>query len=88
VAGTGRANTWPPPPAYEGVVARLRVDQRNGTGGPITGVFTGAAAPIRMMTALPPGFWKASTSIFQLFVTYKLPDGSTAPAVIRSSASL
>jgi hypothetical protein len=40
------------------------------------------------MTALPPGFWKASTSIFQLFVTYKLPDGSTAPAVIRSSASL
>ena len=65
-----------------------RPGRQNGTGGPITGVCSGAAAPIRITTALPPGFMNGSTSIFQLFVTHRLPDGSTAPAVIRVSASL
>jgi hypothetical protein len=57
-------------------------------GGPINGVFKGAAAPIAITTALPPGFWSGSPSIFQLFVNQTFPDGSIWPPVIRSRESL
>jgi hypothetical protein len=52
----------------------------NETGGPISGVFTGAAAPMAITTASPPGFTNPSLSIF--------PDGSIWPPVIRCSESL
>ena len=48
----------------------------NETGGPISGVFTGAAAPMAITTAFPPGFTNPSLSIFQLFVNQTFPDGS------------
>jgi hypothetical protein len=66
---------------------RLR-DYLNPTGGPISGVFTGAAAPMAITTAFPPGFTSPRLSIFQLFVNQTLPDGSIWPPVIRCSESL
>ena len=49
------------------------------TGGPISGVFTGAAAPMAITTAFPPGFTNPALSIFQLFVNQTFPDGSIWP---------
>lgn len=43
---------------------------------PDQGVFTGAAAPMAITTAFPPGFTNPSLSIFQLFVNQTFPDGS------------
>ena len=48
----------------------------NGTGGPISGVFNGPAAPTTITTALPPGFLNGSASSFQLFISQMFPDGS------------
>jgi hypothetical protein len=39
---------------------------RKGTSGPISGVLSGAAAPMRITTALPPGFLNGSASIFSV----------------------
>src|SRR5205823_11773780 len=60
----------------------------NDCGGPMRGVFSGAAAPIAITTAFPPGFTAGLPSIFQLFVSHTLPDRSICPPVIRSSESL
>lgn len=67
-----------------------RFDQThlNGTGGPISGVFNGPAAPIAITIALPNGFRNGLASRFQLFVIQIFPEGSISAPVIRSKASL
>ena len=60
----------------------------NGTGGPISGVFNGPAAPITITIAFLNGFRNGSASSFQLFVSQMFPDGSIWPPVIRSKESL
>jgi hypothetical protein len=46
---------------------------------PISGVLSGAAAPISTTIALPPGFLCTGIS-FQLLASHTLPDGSIATA--------
>ena len=60
----------------------------NGTGGPISGVFTGPAAPIVITIEFPNGFKNGLASRFQLFVIQMFPDGSISAPVIRSNVSL
>ena len=57
------------------------------TGGPMMGVRIGAAMPTKITIASPPGLLAGGTT-FQLLVAQRLPDGSTATATIRVSASL
>jgi len=67
---------------------RLKAQFLNPTVGPIIGVCTGPAAPITTTIELPPGLFCATSTSFQLLVIQRLPEGSTWPAVFRSSASL
>jgi hypothetical protein len=46
----------------------------NGTGGPISGVLIGAAAPIAIAIEFPPGFMSGVALIFQLPVIQIFPD--------------
>jgi hypothetical protein len=64
-----------------------RVNQK-GTGGPISGVRIGAAAPIAIAIEFPPGFLNGLALIFQLPVIQIFPDGSIWPPVIRINALL
>jgi hypothetical protein len=60
-------------------------DRSNDSGVPISGVFSGAAAPIRTAIKFPPGLLISGVG-FQLLVNHKLPDGSKRPVVSRPRA--
>jgi hypothetical protein len=59
----------------------------NDRGVPISGVFSGAAAPMRTAIELPPGLLSSGVG-FQLLASHTLPDGSMAIPVFRYRASL